>query len=93
MVVVCKTKEELEKAKNNNEAEIIVEGELANHVRSGKSIRKVGYITLSLVAAALVAIPLTGGSSMVAIAGISASTGVSVALILAVFFLGTYATQ
>lgn len=89
MVVVCKTKEELEKAQNNNEPQIIVEGELANHVRSGKSVRKVGYITLSLVAAALVAVPLTGGSSLVAVAGISATTGVSVALILAVFFLGT----
>jgi len=55
-----RTVQELEEAQKKGVAEIHIEGELAQHVKSGSGIRKLGYIALGILGAALVAAPFTG---------------------------------
>ena len=86
--VTVRTKEELERAKNNGVEEIIVVGELAQKLKTAKVIGTLSKITIGLVAAALAAIPMTGGLSMVALAPVAAMAGVDIAVIAAVVFIG-----
>lgn len=55
-----RTIEELEKAQKAGVAEINIEGELAQHVKNGSGIKKIGYIALGIIGAALIAAPFTG---------------------------------
>ncbi|MFH0287027.1 hypothetical protein ACGRSR_05190 [Vibrio owensii] len=86
--MIVRTKEELEKAIKNKELEIIIEGELAEKVKTGKKISTVGRFALIGLGAAIAAIPFTGGSSAVAFAPVAVLTGLEIALILAVVFVG-----
>jgi len=86
--VIVKTKEELEKAKNDGVNEITVVGELADHVHGGKRIMITGSLALGGITAAIAAMPFTGGISMAVAGPIAISAGVEIALVLSVIFVG-----
>ncbi|MBR8702214.1 MULTISPECIES: hypothetical protein [unclassified Fusobacterium] len=83
-----RTKEELERAKNNGVEEIIVVGELAQKLKTAKVVGTFSKATVFALVAALAAVPATGGLSMVALVPIAAMTGVEIAVITAVVFVG-----
>jgi len=80
------TKQELEVAKERGDAEIIVEGELADKLKKAKKVTMVGAGTLVLLTAAIgaatVAAPVTGGVSYIMAAPIAAISGLDVAAII-----------
>jgi hypothetical protein len=87
--VEVRTKEELEAAINNKAEKIIVKGDLAEKIHKAEAIKKVSKPALVILGAALAATPFTGGGSgAVAVAGLTATTGMSIAAITAVAFLG-----
>jgi len=86
--ITVKTKEELESAKHNGYAEIIVSGELADDLKKSKKIALAGAVTLGVLTAALAAMPFTGGLSAVAAAPVAALTGLEIAGIIAAASVG-----
>ena len=90
--MIVTTKEQLKKAHEAGAKEIIIEGELAKKVHQGKSIVKIGAITMGILTVGVAAIPFTGGLSMAvattAAAPIVALTGMEIAVIIAVIFVG-----
>lgn len=86
--MIVTTKEELERAQKNGASEIVIEGELAQKVKNGRKITTVGKFTLIALVAAIGAIPFTGGMSAAAFAPVAALTGLEIALIMAVAFVG-----
>jgi len=86
--LIVTTKTDLEKAQSEGASEIVIEGELANRVRIGRKIKSAGKLSLICLGAAIAAIPLTGGLSMAAAAPVAAFTGLEVAVIMAVAFVG-----
>lgn len=93
---VVKTKEELKQAKNDQIDKIIVEGKLAEELKSAKKITTMSSVALAtlstLIAGGIASAPLTGGASMaltaVAATPIALTTGLSVPAIILVSFLG-----
>jgi hypothetical protein len=61
---------------------------LAEKVNKSFKLKKVSKITLGILTASLAATPITGGLSTVAAVPIATLTGLEVALILAIAFLG-----
>ncbi|KAF6660608.1 hypothetical protein HFD91_11355 [Enterobacteriaceae bacterium EKM102V] len=86
--VVVRTKGELKQAKENNIDLIIVEGELAKKVMKGKTIAHASAATIALVGVSVAAMPATGGLSSFALMPIAAMTGIEIAALAAVCFLG-----
>lgn len=90
--VVVTTKDELEKAVKDGLDKIVVKGELAQKVKATKELQAKGKVAMGAIIATLTAAfalaPATGGLSMAAAAPIAATTGLSIAVIMAVFFLG-----
>lgn len=90
--VVVTTKDELEKAVKDGLDKIVVRGELAQKVKATKELQAKGKVAMGAIIATLTAAfalaPVTGGLSMAAAAPIAATTGLSIAVIIAVFFLG-----
>ena len=87
--VTVTTKEELERAKALKYEEIIIVGEVANKLVKSKKITKLGKIGLAVLSVSLASIPFTGGSSaVVGFAAVSATTGLSVAVISSAVYLG-----
>ncbi|MGL5475707.1 MAG: hypothetical protein ACRDBZ_14055 [Citrobacter braakii] len=86
--VVVRTKSELDAARKNKVDFITIEGELAGKVKKSKKIAYAGAGTITLIAAAVVAAPVTGGLSMFAAAPVAALTGFEIATIIAVCFVG-----
>jgi Na+/glutamate symporter len=86
--MIVTTKAELEKAQKLGVSEIIIEGELAEKVRNGRKITTVGKLTLVVLVGAIGAIPFTGGMSAAAFAPIAALTGLEIALLMAIAFVG-----
>lgn len=90
--VVVTTKDELEKAVKDGLDKIVVKGELAQKVKATKELQAKGKVAMGAIIATLTAAfalaPVTGGLSMAAAAPIAATTGLSIAVIMAVFFLG-----
>lgn len=86
--MVVTTKTELERAQKRGDSEIIIEGELAEKVRNGRKITTIGTITLIALTGAIAAIPFTGGMSAAAFAPVAALTGLEIALIVAIVFVG-----
>ncbi len=86
--VLVRTKSELEAARKNKASLIIIEGELAGKVKKSKKITYAGAGTITLIAAAVAAAPVTGGLSMLAAAPVAALTGFEIAAIVAVCFVG-----
>ncbi len=77
MSIIVKTKEELEKAMDNKEQNIVVQGELAEKLYKTRKIAKLSGWTLVAIAAALAAAPFTGGlsaASLTAVAGFTSIT-------------------
>jgi hypothetical protein len=68
--------------------EFTVDGPIATHLHRGLKLRKIGRVTLALLAAAIVGIPATGGLSATAIASVAGFTGVEIALIIAAVAIG-----
>lgn len=81
-------KSELKSAIESGIYEIIIEGDLAQKVHNGKKIRTIGKFTMIALASAIAAIPFTGGGSIAAFAPVAALTGLEIALIVAVAFVG-----
>ncbi len=86
--VIVTTKSELEVARKNKASVIIIEGELAGKVKKSKKIAYASGGTITLIGAAVVAAPVTGGLSMFAAAPVAALTGFEIAAIIAVCFVG-----
>ncbi|WP_273837671.1 hypothetical protein [Providencia rettgeri] len=90
--VIVKTKDELERAKNNKAEYILIKGELATKVKRGKTVAKASGITLTLISAALATAlataPVTGGLSFAAAAPIAAMSGFEIAAIIAAASIG-----
>lgn len=87
--VEVRTKEELEAAVKNKVEQIIVKGNMAEKIHKAEAIKKVSRPTLIVIGAALAATPFTGGgSAAVAAFSLTATTGMSIAAITAVAFLG-----
>lgn len=88
-LVEVRTKEELESAVDNKVEKIIVKGDLAEKIHKAEAIKKVSKPALVILGTALAAMPFTGGLSGVAgIVGLTATTGMGIAAITAVAFLG-----
>lgn len=87
-VVTVRTKAELESAKNAGCEQIIVEGSLADKLKTSKKIAMAGGITIALLGTALAAIPFTGGLSVAAFAPVAALTGFEIAAIIVAASLG-----
>ena len=89
MSITVKTKQELEKAMKNGETEIIVVGELAEKLHKSKKITKLGIPALAVLTAAIAATPFTGGlSTALGATAVATMTGMEVAVILGVVFVG-----
>lgn len=86
------TKEELKKAIDDKYDEIIVKGELAKKLNKAKKINKLSKAKLGILSTALAAgavtAPMTGGLSFAAAAPIATLTGIEIAVIIAVIFIG-----
>ncbi|MES1312203.1 hypothetical protein ABUS74_16560 [Vibrio cholerae] len=88
MSVEVRTKEELTRAKDRGESEIIVVGKLADELKKTKKLAYVGAGTLAALTAALAATPFTGGMSMFTAAPIAALTGLEISGIIIAASLG-----
>ncbi|AGT25526.1 MULTISPECIES: hypothetical protein [Klebsiella pneumoniae complex] len=86
--VIVKTKEELEKAKDDKVEYIVIEGELADKVRKSKTVAKASGAALAIIAAAIAAAPVTGGLSSFAVAPVAAMSGFEIAAIIAAASIG-----
>ncbi len=93
--MIIKTKDELENAIKNKVQNFEVEGELAENLKKGQQITTLGKISLSILIASLagiVATPATGGISgawgVAGAATVATLTGLEIATITAVAFLG-----
>ena len=86
--VVVRTKEELAAEVEAGTEEIVVEGELAKRIKDGRKLGKVGRWRLTVLAAAVAALPFTGGLSGVVAVPVAAATGLGTVVILAVIFVG-----
>lgn len=82
------TKEELNQAKENGYDEIIVTGELANKLKKSKKVALLSGAAAAALIAAVGLAPITGGLSMVGMAGAAALTGVEVATIITASAIG-----
>ena len=87
-MATVRTKQELDAAMKSGVEEIVVEGELAKHVKNGKRVRTIGAGTLAVLGAAIGASPFTGGLSLAIAAPIAASTGLALAVVIAAVFVG-----
>ncbi|MGF1764110.1 hypothetical protein [Aliivibrio kagoshimensis] len=88
MSTEVRTKEELTRAKDREENEIIVVGKLADELKKTKKLAYVGTGTLDVLTTALVATPFTGGMSMFAAAPLAALTGMEISGIIIAASLG-----
>ena len=106
--VTVRTKEQLQAAYDAGKAEIVVEGELATHIRIGRKVGRAGRWALTALGVALAATRFTGrsfpsplsthsvASTTAGLAGrqarrgaaIAAITGLEIAVIVAVSFVG-----
>lgn len=90
--VYVATKDELKQASSSGAIEIVVEGELADKLRTTKKIATLGKYALGLVTAAaagsIALTPVTGGASLVGLAPVAAFTGIEVAAIIVAASLG-----
>lgn len=86
--ITVNTKSELENAHEERYEEIIVEGSLADKLKTGKKIVYLGSTTLALLIAAIAAAPFTGGLSFFAATPIAMLTGMEIAVIIAVAAVG-----
>ena len=93
--MIVRTKQELENAMKNKLQSFEVEGELAEKIKKGQKITRLSKATLSLLGASIAGIaaaPVTGGVS--GIAGLTGATtiatitGMEIAVIMAVAFIG-----
>ncbi|HHD2753882.1 TPA: hypothetical protein ACOTG0_002704 [Clostridium perfringens] len=86
------TKEQLKKAIDEKYDEIIVKGELAKKLHKSRKIKKLSRAKIGMLTAALTAgaasVPITGGLSLAVATPIAALTGLEIAFIIAVFFVG-----
>jgi len=89
MSITVETKEELEKAMKNGEKEIVVIGELAEKLHNSKKVTKLGAPAIAALTAAIAAAPFTGGvSTALGVSAIATLTGLEVAVIVGVVFIG-----
>lgn len=86
--VVVRTKDELKMAVKNKVKKIIVEGDLAKYVERIYKLKKVSKARLIILSSLVASIPVTRGISAIPALLIAKATGLEVAIILAVLFLG-----
>lgn len=93
MEVVVRNKEELQRAFDSKANIIVAKGELAEKLIEARNIRKLSKFKLAafvaIMGAAAAAAKQTKGLSFVAATPIAASTALSIATVMAVFFVGT----
>jgi hypothetical protein len=88
-IIIVTTKEQLQKALDQQVPRIIVKGNLAEELNSGMKIKEISKWALTLLLATLGATPFTGGLTALAALPIMAVTGIELAVIVAVIALGT----
>lgn len=82
---LVRSKAELEKAKDQGDLEIVVEGEFAIQLRTARRLIHIAPKALAIVVAAIAAAPFTFGVSLL---GAAALSGVEIALIIAAAAIG-----
>lgn len=88
-MLIIKTKDELQKAIDNKVEQFYVEGELAEQLKKGQKITTLGKIALGVLTASIITVPATGGvSGVVGLIAVKTLTGLEIAAIMAVAFLG-----
>ncbi|MDO4776876.1 MAG: hypothetical protein Q4A06_05390 [Cardiobacteriaceae bacterium] len=94
--MIIKTKSELENALKNKVQHFEVEGELAENLKKGQKITTLGKFSLAALIASLAGVaaaPVTGGIAGVigatGAASVAALTGLEIAVIMAVAFVGS----
>ncbi len=86
---IIRTKDELERAVDQGVQEIIIEGELAKKVRTGRKLKLYGAATIAAIGAAIAATPFTAGLSLaIGAPAIAVLTGTEIALIIVCITLG-----
>ncbi|MFW2082861.1 hypothetical protein ACNPQK_18040 [Acinetobacter guillouiae] len=94
--VIVTTKEQLKKAVQNKEEDILLQGEVLKYYKAASKLKTVGKVSLGIAVAGAVAAPFTAGLSGVATVGAlgavaAAATSVSIssaALIAFIVFIG-----
>lgn len=86
--IIVSTKEELKAAQEGGAALITVRGSLADDIKKSKKVALAGAATIAVLAAAIAAIPVTGGLSVGAAVPIAALTGLEIAAIIAAATVG-----
>lgn len=86
--MLVRTREELKRALDEKVAEVEAQGELAERLSKAVSLRKLSKWTLRILSIGIVGMPFTAGQSALVAAPLAALTGLEIAVILAVAFLG-----
>lgn len=82
------TKEELELAIKNKVSTILCTGDIAEKVNRSYKMKTVSKFTLPVLAAAIAGIPFTAGMSTTAIIPVATLSGLEIAAIVAIIYLG-----
>ncbi|MGM7432617.1 hypothetical protein ABRZ22_25970 [Bacillus pacificus] len=87
-ITTVSTKEELELAIKNKVSTILCTGDIAEKVNRSYKMKTVSKFTLPVLAAAIAGIPLTAGMSTTAIIPVATLSGLEIAAIAAIIYLG-----
>ncbi|OJE15127.1 hypothetical protein A9488_08355 [Bacillus cereus] len=82
------TKEELELAIKNKVSTILCTGDIAEKINRSYKMKTLSKFTLPVLAAAIAEIPFTAGMSTTAIIPVATLSGLEIAAIVAIIFLG-----
>ncbi len=87
-ITTVSTKEELELAIKNKVSTILCTGDIAEKINRSYKMKTLSKFTLPVLAAAIAEIPFTAGMSTTAIIPVATLSGLEIAAIVAIIFLG-----
>ncbi|PGM56017.1 hypothetical protein [Bacillus thuringiensis] len=87
-ITTVSTKDELELAINNKAATILCTGDIAEKVNKSYKMKTVSKFVLPVLAASIVGIPFTSGLSAASAVTIAGLSGLELAAVMAIVFLG-----
>lgn len=87
-IITVSTKEELELAIKNKVSTILCTGDIAEKINRSYKMKTLSKFTLPVLAAAIAEIPFTAGMSTTAIIPVATLSGLEIAAIVAIIFLG-----
>jgi len=78
--VVVTTKEQLKRAVQSKEEDILIKGDVLKYYKAASKLKTVGKISLTIAVAGIAAVPFTGGLSTIGTMGVVAAAASSVSL-------------